>query len=250
MGTAAILWKLGAHHRVFAAVAQGFRAPNVDDVSTLGRFDYGVEVPSPGLDPEKSLSYEIGFKSRTSHLAAAALYRNDLSDLIDRVPGDHQGAHTYEGQAVYRRANIGRAYVEGAEVELEGRLFDDLAAFGGLAYTYGQQVTTGEPMRRIPPLNGRLGLRWERARGLSLATALLFAGRQDRLAAGDKADHRIAPGGTPAWSVVNVHAGYRFGSGLEVRGGVENVFDEAYRVHGSGIDGYGRYAWLGAQIRF
>jgi outer membrane receptor protein involved in Fe transport len=251
VGTAAILWKLGARHRAFAAVAQGFRAPNVDDVSTLGRFDFGVEVPSPGLDPEKSLSYEVGFKSRTSRLAAAAaLYRNNLSNLIDRVPGEYQRSPTYEGQAVYRRTNVGRAYVEGVEVELEGRLFDDLAAFGGLAYTYGQQVTTGEPMRRIPPLSGQLGLRWERVRGASLGAALLFAGRQDRLAAGDKADHRIAPGGTPAWSVLNVHAGYRFGSGLEVRSGVENIFDEAYRVHGSGIDGYGRYAWLGAQIRF
>lgn len=251
VGTAAILWKLGANYRLFAAVAQGFRAPNVDDVSTLGRFDFGVEVPSPALDPEESLSYEIGFKSRTSRLAAAvALYRNDLTDLIDRVPGEYEGSPTYEGQAVYRRANVGRAYVEGVEVELEGRVFDHLAAFGGLAYTYGQQVTTGEPMRRIPPLNGQLGLRWERARGVSLGAALLFAGQQERLAAGDKADHRIAPGGTPAWSVLNAHAGYRFGSGLEVRAGVENVFDEAYRIHGSGVDGYGRYAWLGAQIRF
>jgi outer membrane receptor protein involved in Fe transport len=79
---------------------------------------------------------------------------------------------------------------------------------------------------------------------------VLLAGRQDRLAAGDKADHRINPNGTPGYGVVNVHAGYGFGPGLEVRGGMDNVFDKAYRVHGSGVDGPGRYFWLGAGIRF
>jgi hypothetical protein len=33
-------------------------------------------------------------------------------------------------------------------------------------------------------------------------------------------------------------------------GALENAFDEAYRVHGSGIDGYGRHAWVSAQVGF
>jgi outer membrane receptor protein involved in Fe transport len=223
----------------------------VDDLSTLGRFDFGVEVPSPDLLPERSVNYELGFKSRMSRLATAvSVYRNNLSDLIDRVPAEYQGFRVYEGQAVYRRANVGHAYVRGGEAEMEGRLLEDLAAFGGLTYTYGQQITADEPMRRIPPVFGRVGLRWERPAGLSLGGVLHFAGRQDRLAAGDKADHRINPAGTPGWTVLNVHAGYRFGKRLEVRGGIDNAFDEAYRVHGSGVDGYGRYAWLGAHLRF
>jgi outer membrane receptor protein involved in Fe transport len=251
VGTAALLWKLTPQHRVFAALAQGFRAPNVDDVSTLGRFDFGVEVPSPGLTPERSVNYEVGWKSRTSRLAATvSVYRNNLSDLIDRVPAEFEGSRFHEGQTVYRRANVGLAYVRGIEAEIEGRLLDDLLAFGSATYTYGQNTTLAEPMRRIPPLFGQLGLRLERPRGLSLGTALFLAGRQDRLAAGDKADHRIAPGGTPGWGVWNVHAGYAFGSGLEVRGGVDNILDKAYRIHGSGVDGYGRYAWVGAQVRF
>ena len=251
VGTAAVLWKLTPQHRLFAAISQGFRAPNVDDLSTLGRFDFGVEVPSPGLLPERSVNYEMGFKTHTPRIAAAvSVYRNNLSDLIERVPAEYEGSRVYEGQAVYRRANVGEAYVRGVEAEMEGRLPADVVAFGALTYTYGQQTTAGEPMRRIPPVFGQVGLRRDPPRGLSLEGALQFAGRQDRLAAGDKADHRINPLGTPGWSILNVRAGYRFGSGLELRGGLENVFDEAYRVHGSGIDGYGRYAWLGAQVRF
>jgi outer membrane receptor protein involved in Fe transport len=236
---------------VYGAVSQGFRAPNVDDVSTLGRFDFGVEAPSPDLQPETSTSYELGWKSSTSHLATAvAVYRTNLSDMIERVPAEYRGSSVYEGQRVYRRTNVGLAYVWGVEAELQARLRRDLLAFGTATYTYGQQVTANEPMRRIPPLFGQVGLRLEPPRGLSLGAAFLFAGRQDRLAAGDKADHRIDPSGTPGVAVLNVHAGYAFGPGLEVRAGLDNVFDEAYRIHGSGVDGYGRYLWLGAGIRY
>lgn len=37
---------------------------------------------------------------------------------------------------------------------------------------------------------------------------------------------------------------------LPMVSGVYNLFDEAYRIHGSGIDGYGRSAWIGTRVRF
>jgi hemoglobin/transferrin/lactoferrin receptor protein len=125
-----------------------------------------------------------------------------------------------------------------------------LVVRGGITYTHGQQITNPQPMRRIPPLNGQLGLRWERADGPALGATLLLAARQDRLAEGDKADHRIAPGGTPGWTVLNLRAAWPLRGSVEVVGGLDNVFDEAYRTHGSGIDGAGRSAWMGAHLRF
>jgi hypothetical protein len=44
-----------------------------------------------------------------------------------------------------------------------------------------------------------------------------------------------------------VRLGYDFGL-LELSGGVENLFDEAYRIHGSGVDGVGRAAWIALHI--
>jgi len=37
---------------------------------------------------------------------------------------------------------------------------------------------------------------------------------------------------------------------LDLVGGFCNIFDEAYRIHGSGINGYGRSVWVGTQVRF
>jgi outer membrane receptor protein involved in Fe transport len=77
----------------------------------------------------------------------------------------------------------------------------------------------------------------------------LWAGTQDRLASGDRADHRIAPGGTPGWSVLNLRVVWDAGP-FRLRAGVENLFDEAYRTHGSGIDGMGRGAWASVAAGF
>ncbi|HEY7512158.1 MAG TPA: TonB-dependent receptor, partial [Vicinamibacteria bacterium] len=251
VGSAGAAFAVASGHRAFATVGQGFRAPNVDDVSTLGLFDFGVEVPSPRLRPERAWSYELGWKARTSRLAGVvSAYRMELRDLIDRVPDTFEGSPFHEGQRVYRRANVGRAYVEGVEAEAEWSATRDLTAFGNLAYTYGQLVTSDQPMRRIPPLNGLVGLRWTGTRRLEVDGRLRFAGRQDRLAPGDKADHRMDPGGTAGWAVFGVRASYALTPRVRLVGALENAFDEAYRVHGSGIDGYGRHAWVSAQVGF
>jgi hemoglobin/transferrin/lactoferrin receptor protein len=77
----------------------------------------------------------------------------------------------------------------------------------------------------------------------------LFAKMQDRLAQGDKDDNRIQKGGTPAWEIVNLQAGFDTKHvGINLR--LENLLDEDYRTHGSGINGAGRSAWLTLTGRF
>ena len=94
------MWRLGDSHRLFGSVTQGFRVPNIDDVSTLGPFDFGVEVPSPDLEPERTLGLELGYKMRTRRLAGSvSLYRTGLDDLIDRMPATFEGSEFYEGSA-------------------------------------------------------------------------------------------------------------------------------------------------------
>jgi outer membrane receptor protein involved in Fe transport len=250
-GRLALAYEAAPGLRAYASLAQGFRAPNVDDLSTLGPFDFGIEVPSPSLVPERALGYELGLKLRRAPVQAAlALYRSELSDLIDRVPDRFQGSDTYEGQRVFRRANVGRAYIQGAEGFAEWHVAGPWTLFGSTAYAFGEVKDTGAPVRRIPPLHGELALRHERPGGARVEAELRWAARQDRLAPGDKADHRINPAGTPGWRVLNLRAAWPLRSGLRLVGGVENVFDEGYRVHGSGLDGYGRYAWLGLHARF
>jgi hemoglobin/transferrin/lactoferrin receptor protein len=114
--------------------------------------------------------------------------------------------------------------------------------YGSLTYTYGQNITKNEPMRRIPPLFGRLTLEYHHNMWWG-GLAWMGATKQDRLAAGDKSDNRIPAGGTPVWNIFNVNAGYSM-KHFRVDFTVENLFNTDYRYHGSGINGYGRYAMI------
>lgn len=251
VGSIGVLQELAGGVGMFGSVSQAFRAPNVDDMSTLGSFDFGIEVPSTALKPERSLAVEGGVRVRRSAAdGSIALYRMGLSDLIDRVRSTFDGLDMLEGQQVYRRANVGQAHVVGVESEGEWRPASRLGVFGHLTYTYGRQTTADQPMRRIPPLHGLAGVRVPRLGRAWLEGTARFAATQDRLSSGDRDDYRIPAGGTPGWVVVSVSSGMPIGRLLHLAGGVHNLLNEAYRVHGSGIDGYGRAAWIGTDIRF
>lgn len=250
VGRAGALFRLSPGQHLAASVNTGFRAPNVSDIGSLGPFDFGVEVPSPELRPERSLTLELGHKARMGPVASAlAVYLTQLTDLIDREESTYLGSPTLDGDRVYRKQNIGRARLRGIEAEAELALPLRSMLAAGLVYTDGWNRGANEPMRRIPPLHGRLALRVTPQRGAAAEIEWLWAGRQDRLASGDRADHRIAPGGTLGWSVVNLRAAWEIGP-LRLTAGIENLLHEAYRTHGSGIDGMGRSAWAALQAGF
>ena len=240
VGNAALLYQVGAVSNLYVSVNTGFRAPNVDDLGTLGIVDFRYEVPTATLKPEKSTNWELGYKLRTGKVAAGVyVFRNQLRDLITRIRVEGQ---VISGYNVYRKENVEKAYVQGLETELEAVLSTTLRAYGSFAYTYGQNVSKNEPVRRIPPLNGRVGLLWKTGRWL-LRPEVLFATLQDRLAAGDRDDNRIPKGGTPGWNILNLHAGYETPHWM-LNLNAQNLFNTDYRLHGSGLNGAGRSASL------
>jgi outer membrane receptor protein involved in Fe transport len=250
VGNASALYRLAAGQHLVASVNTGFRAPNVSDIGSLGPFDFGVEVPSPDLEPERSLTFELGHKARMGPVASAvALFVTNLSDIIERVPSTYLGSPTLDGDRVYRKENVGAARLRGVEAEVEAALPGRAVLAAAVVYAHGQNLDTDEPMRRIPPLHGRVALRVSPARPAFAEVEWLWAAKQDRLASGDLADHRIAPGGTPGWNVLNLRASWEAGP-LRLRAGVENALDEAYRTHGSGIDGVGRALWASVEAGF
>ncbi|MEE2707000.1 MAG: hypothetical protein VX988_08100, partial [Planctomycetota bacterium] len=72
--------------------------------------------------------------------------------------------------------------------------------------------------------------------------------RQNRLdPVRDVGDERIPPGGTPGYATLNMRLGRSFGDRGQHRFslGLENITDEPYLVHGSGVFGTGFTARLG-----
>lgn len=240
VGKLALLRKLNRSSNVFVSMNSGFRAPNVDDLGTLGIVDFRYETPNYDLKPEYSIQYQTGFKYQGSRLKGEAyLYRNELYQLIvrSRMEGD-----SIEGYPVYQKENNERAYIQGFETSWEYSPDQSWKVGASLTYTYGQNTTKDEPLRRIPPLFGRLSVEYQ-LKGWWMNLEWQAAWKQDRLSAGDRDDNRIPAGGTPAWNIININASYTIQC-FQVDLGLRNLFDQDYRYHGSGINGYGRSANL------
>lgn len=240
----ALLYRINQQQAVYSSFSTGYRTPNIDDMGTLGLVDFRYEIPAYNLKPEKSYNTEIGYRFSNQQIkTSVAFFYMQLSDLITRVqvPGQQVG-----GYNVYTKENSQQSYLKGMEASFDYQFSKSFDIKTGASYAYGQNLTRNEPMRRIPPFNGRILLNYRKLKWMA-ATEYLFAGKQSRLAQGDKDDNRIPKGGTPGWNIINLYGGYVTAKYC-IRMGAQNIFNKDYRTHGSGINGMGRSGWLSMQV--
>ncbi len=244
--------------RLFGGVSQAFRAPNFSDLSRLDSNRSGeIETPSPGLDPEEFVTLELGVKARTERLGGGLSYFfTDVNDLILRTPT----GRTVDGMDEVTKSNVGDGYVHGVEMEMGYELGRGWSVFGGVSWQDSLVSTfaTSEPeigdwpQDRQMPLTGFGGLRIDGEGGKWWAEGLVMAaGAGDRLSPGDMRDRqRIPPEGTPSYWLATLRGGLRLGERVTISGAVQNIFDEEYRIHGSGQNEPGVNVVIGAEIKF
>ena len=231
-----ISYALTKNNFVYTSFTTGYRAPNIDDMGTLGIVDFRYEIPSYDLKPEKSFNTELGYKYSSKETSVnVAVFNMQLSDIITRVKIDGQLMNGYN---VYNKKNIESSYIKGFEISFSKTIRQYFNWTSNLTYTYGQNKTKNEPMRRIPPLFGQNKIEWKKGK-TGLAFTHVFAGKQDRLAQGDKDDNRIGKLGTPNWNLINFDASIKF-KHLNLHTSLINILDEKYKTHGSGVYGMGR----------
>jgi hemoglobin/transferrin/lactoferrin receptor protein len=235
-----VAYGLSENASIYLSFSTGFRSPNIDDMGTLGIVDFRYELPKYDLKPEKSYNFELGYKLRKDRFATSlAIFNTNLEDLITRVKVENQQIN---GINVYRKENTEKAFIRGFEAEMEYLISNPIKIYGNLSYAFGQNITKNEPVRRIPPMNGKLGIEY-RKNSFFIRPEIWFASEQTRLAQGDKDDIRIGKEGTKGWITTN------FFSGLDkkhysINLSIQNINNMDYRTHGSGINGVGRSAWI------
>ncbi len=241
---------------IFGGVSQGFRAPNLSDFTSFDVARSGEqEIPTTDLDPEQYVAFEIGTKVATEKVDFyASYYYTVIDDQILRYPT----GTVVNGLPAVQRTNSGDGYVQGIEAGLNWRFAKGWAAFGTIAWSegeVGQYLENGIgvfPASRIHPLMGQVGLRWDSSDAKWWAEASVTMARgQDRLSLGDAADtQRIPPGGTHGYTVYTVRAGWRPCERVDIFAACENLTNEDYRIHGSGINEPGTNFVLATKLSF
>lgn len=232
----------------YGQYAEGFRTPTAK--SRYGRFDnpivgYRVEG-NPGLEPEKSKSYETGLRG---NFAAGnfdvAVFYNKYRDFIneDAVQSANLGT-------TFQASNIKHATIKGAE--FKGRLnLDHFGAPQGLygqtsiAYANGRNDDNGQPINSVNPLTGVFGLGYDQADYGALLSWTLVK-RKTRV--DDSAF--FAPDGastqfrSPGYGVLDLSGFYKVTDDVTVNAGVYNLTNKKYWQWDSvrGYDGQGEAA--------
>jgi outer membrane receptor protein involved in Fe transport len=240
-----LVYKLNPCVHLVGSIGEGFRAPNLDELTANNPNvqQEGMDLPSLGLIPERSINYEVGVKTNYHRLRTQTfVFWHDLENNIVPIPG--------VDEFTFKRDNQD-SYIHGVEFNGEYLLDRGWSLYGNFWYIYGRNRVTDAPLSRIPPMQGIAGLRWREpcTRGY-LALYTWLVDRQDRLdPVRDISDERIPDGGTPGYATLNLRAGRAFGACNQHRLSLSllNITDQNYLVHGSGVFGTGFTARLGYQ---
>jgi hemoglobin/transferrin/lactoferrin receptor protein len=239
---------------LFGGISQGFRAPNLSDLS---RFDSArsneFEIPAPDLDPEYYTSFELGVKTRSNTWSSqVALFHTLIRDQILRFP---TGDTNSSGEIEVTKDNVGNGSVEGVEAGAACRITERWTAFGNATYLRGKHSTyptsaavlEDEYLDRLMPFSAQVGLRWEDpSNGFWVEGLVTHADRADRLSTRDVNDTaRIPAGGTPGYTTLDLRLGWHAQQNATLHVGLENITDEDYRIHGSGLNRPGRNLTVG-----
>ena len=197
-------------------------------------------MPSLGLVPERSINYEIGLKGDFDRLQFQTfVYWLDIEDNMVSIT---------TAPNTFATANQD-SFIQGVESSAELQLTDVWSLYGNFWYTYGENLVTSAPLSRIPPMQGILGVRYRHPDLKSyFALYTWMSDRQDKLdTVRDVTDERIPIGGTPGFATLNLRVGRTFGCCEQHRLSLslENITDQPYLIHGSGVLGTGFTARLG-----
>ncbi len=271
-------------------VGRAFRAPNKNDLLRFGQFTFGFNVPSPGVQPESSWTYEMGIHiSRPDFAAAITGFHTEVYDAVISTPGTF-GGRTYidangngvedPDEGVFVKSNsTGILLATGIEYEsvyylpeeYTYRLFGEhpLSVYGNFTWIFGKDTGEDEPLSRGFPANGLFGVRLESHRNTDerwwwIAAEAWMVRSYSRIPstrlARDPAykidpqdrnsDPLRADGYVPGFTVYNLRGGIYLTQTSAWILGIENIGNRNYRVKDSRIDAPGFNFFTGLDLKY
>lgn len=221
-GSTGLRLRLSDAGALVATASYSTRAPALEELYNFGPHigNLAFEIGNAELDPEQSLGFDLSLRRSGETEGSISVFRYDISNFIF-------GAATGEMEGALQVLVWGQEDATYSGFEIEGhRELGRLGLTGSVSYVQAE-LASGEPLPRIPPLQGEVRLEVPFGR-LRIEPRLRFAGRADRVYQGETP--------TDGYSVFDLTAAYvlvrnQMTHNFSVRG--YNLFDTEYRYHTS-----------------
>jgi outer membrane receptor protein involved in Fe transport len=219
--SARLNWHMTEQATLFARWASGFRAPTLSELYYRGITPRGEIVGNNELEPEESVSTELGFELKRDHFSLSLNgYRTDIDRYIERFD-----------KTVTTRSyrNIGEGIIRGYEFRVVLNPSQRWAHAISYGYQSGRESATDDWLADLNPSKWRYGLTWRPSR---VSVRLDLSHREGR--------SEFGPGEAPLSSatLLNVAVSRSFGRQWEWRIACTNCSNQ--RFYGSADE---RAAW-------
>ena len=180
---------LSNHYRASSTLTLGttlmrtFRAPGIEELFSEGPHlaAYSYEVGNGTLGSERGLGLELfaDYHLEDGHLHLA-VFRNAINGFI--FP-KNSGERSLRRADLFLYRTVGeRVLMHGAEANFDWHLAEPWKVAGTLSYVRGRLIDLNdEPLPRLPPLQGHLGLTCEPTEALSATIDLRLAAEQSQI---------------------------------------------------------------------
>ena len=181
------------------------------------------------LKPETSINKELGFEfAQGGFQASMAYFHNDYRNKI--VAGDKAIALSQLGNYMYQWTNARKAVVEGVEGNLTVPLHQTLKWTTNFTYMHKSiNKDTGNPLSVTPKFTINSSLNWQPNEKFDAALNVTYYGKQKpRTVILNNAERNTGLSGETVkpYGLVGISAGYRFNNHVNLRLGVNNLFNK------------------------
>lgn len=192
-------------------------SPSIAPAGDLNAFD--------GIDPEKTTQLDIGAQYNGPRLQTwVSGYAGQVRDYIQFSYGTNMmGMRTSQ-------ANNVDARILGGELGMRYELDANWTGDATLAYAWGKNSSSGQPLPQMPPLETRLGLNYQQANWSAGALWRVVA-EQNRIDEGKGNVVGQDVSDSSGFGIFSINGAYRLSDNAKLSVGVDNLFDKAYAEH-------------------
>ena len=210
----------------YAGLGHAERFPDYWELFVANPGPVGTVQPFDTVRPEKTTQLDIGLQYAKGPLEAwVSAYAGVVEDyiLFSYVPGAMPNMIRAEV------SNID-ATIAGAEMGASYRFTPNWKGDASLAYAWGENRSDDRAMPQIPPLEGRLGLTYERDNWSTSALWRVVAA-QNRVAENQGTVVGKDFDESAGFGVLAVNGAYRLNKHFKLSAGVDNLLDKNYSEH-------------------